>query len=65
MHEFITEAELGPIVRRSRITLRKWRARGCGPRWIKIEGRILYPSREVAAWLKAQPAGGGGASEPK
>jgi hypothetical protein len=59
MVELLTETELRPIVRRSSITLRKWRASGRGPRWIKMEGRVLYPSRELATWLKAQPGGSG------
>ena len=61
-HEFLTESELGPILRRSGPTFRRWRATGHGPRWIKLEGRVLYPAREVAAWLRAQPVGGGEAA---
>jgi hypothetical protein len=61
-HEFLTESELGPILRRSGPTFRRWRATGRGPSWTKIGGRVLYPARDLAAWLKAQPAGGGDAS---
>jgi hypothetical protein len=60
--EYLTEQEMCAIVRRSGVTARKWRATGRGPRWVKIEGRILYPARELAAWLKAQAGGGGEAT---
>jgi predicted DNA-binding transcriptional regulator AlpA len=58
MSEFLTEKEVGAILRRSGPTFRRWRATGRGPSWIKIGGRVLYPARDLAAWLKAQPAGG-------
>ena len=56
--EYLTTEQVCRILRRSAVTVRKWRPSGRGLRWLKIEGRILYPSRELAAWLKAQPGGG-------
>ena len=64
MQQFLTTEEFNAIVRRADITTRKWRANGRGPRWTKIEGRVMYYAPEVAAWLKAQP-GGGDALAPK
>lgn len=62
MQQFLTTAEFNAIVRRADITTRKWRRNGRGPRWTKVEGRIMYYAPEVAAWLKAQPVGGDAAS---
>ncbi len=59
MVEFLTETEVGAILRRSRITLSKWRAKGCGPKFVKIGGRVLYESRALAEYLRAQGAGDG------
>jgi hypothetical protein len=45
--------------------LRMMRMRGVGPRYIKISGRIgesggrvLYPVRDLDAWLQSCPSGG-------
>jgi len=54
MVKFLTETELCIITRRSHPTLKRWRANGHGPRFVKIEGRIFYEAAEIAAWLKAQ-----------
>lgn len=57
--EFLTLREFASLIHCADVTVRKWLARGYGPRSIKIGGRIMFPSRDVAAWLKAQPGGGG------
>ena len=36
-------------------TLRNWRARRKGPRWIMVGGRPRYPESEVARWESSQP----------
>ena len=58
--EYLTLREFSAIVRRSDVTVRKWMASGRAPRWVKVGGKILFGSREVAAWLRAQPGGGEG-----
>jgi hypothetical protein len=45
-----TEAELAERYTLSPFTLRSWRSRGTGPRWIKVGHRPLYPESEVARW---------------
>ena len=52
--------------------LRRMRLRGTGPRFIKISGeigkrggRVVYPVKDLDAWLAQQPSGGGdGVPEP-
>jgi predicted DNA-binding transcriptional regulator AlpA len=55
--EFLTLSEFASLMHCADITVRKWRARGYGPPSIKIGGRIMFLSREVDAWLRAQPVG--------
>jgi predicted site-specific integrase-resolvase len=42
--------KLGVTVR----TLRKWRASGEGPAFVKAGKRVLYTDESAAAWLKAR-----------
>jgi predicted DNA-binding transcriptional regulator AlpA len=44
-------------------TLRTWRQQNRGPRYRKIGGRcVRYSIADLAAFIEAQPAGGGQAS---
>ncbi|MBU1699641.1 MAG: helix-turn-helix domain-containing protein [Candidatus Eisenbacteria bacterium] len=38
-------------------TLTNWRAEGKGPTWIRVGGRILYPSRSFVEWEKSRGSG--------
>jgi predicted DNA-binding transcriptional regulator AlpA len=41
-------------------TLRTWRKQGRGPRYRKIGGRcVRYSTADLAAFIEAQPSGGG------
>ena len=59
MHELLTERETAAIVRRAPITLRKWRKDKRGPKFILLAGRVYYPRRDLEAWIRSQPTGGG------
>jgi hypothetical protein len=45
----LDEKELARRWRMSPRTLQGWRQRGKGPRYMKIEGRVIYPIPEVEA----------------
>ena len=60
--EFLTTNEAAILLRCSKVAMRRWRVSGCGPRWTKAGRRVLYLSRELADWIKAQPSGGGEAA---
>lgn len=49
-----TTAELAQRYGLSPATLKSWRNRGRGPRFIKVGHRALYPETEVARWEAAQ-----------
>jgi predicted DNA-binding transcriptional regulator AlpA len=50
--DFVTERELAQQLGCSYSTVRLWRARGKGPAFHKIGGRVVYRiSSDVCAWL--------------
>jgi hypothetical protein len=62
---FLTTAELAARLRRSAISLRKWRSRKCGPPFLRPGGPgspVLYRISDIDAWERAQTvetSGGG------
>ena len=44
----------------SNSTLEYWRKEGKGPPWVKWEGSIRYPLKELEAWQAQKPGIGGG-----
>ena len=57
----LNEKELAERWRMSPRTLQGWRQQGKGPRYLKIEGRVVYPLSEIqtceAASLHANTVG--------
>ena len=40
-------------------TLRAWRRKGTGPRWMRLGAkRIVYVAHDLAAYLRSLPGGG-------
>ncbi len=39
-------------------TIRKWRPKGRGPKWIRLEGRVKYRLSDVLEYLNTRPSGG-------
>ena len=50
----MTPAELARRWRLSVRTLERWRVARVGPAWLWLNGRILYPRREVLAFERAR-----------
>jgi hypothetical protein len=46
-------------------TLAQWRAKGKGPAFFKIGGRVVYPARALASYLSQCAERGGGSSKPE
>lgn len=53
----LTQDELAAFWRVSPRTLERWRARGRGPAWIRLEGRVLYRLEDVCAYERARLGG--------
>lgn len=55
----MTEQEAADFLALERETLRKWRQRGVGPGFYRLQGRtIRYSQGELVEWLEAQRDGG-------
>lgn len=50
MDNCITSAELAVRVRVSEQTIRLWRMRGTGPKYLKLGRKILYRESDILAW---------------
>lgn len=59
MSAYLTTAEVAQILGYCPQTIRAWRYRGTGPRYIRLggpKGRALYDVEELSAWLEAKKA---------
>jgi predicted DNA-binding transcriptional regulator AlpA len=54
----INERQVADLVGVSVATVRRWRLRKWGPRYVKIGALVRYCPRAVRGWLNAQPTGG-------
>lgn len=54
LNEFDVAAMLGVSV----MTIRKWRFRRQGPRYLKLGSLCRYRRQDIAAWLESRPSGG-------
>lgn len=50
----LTEPELARHWRVSSRTLQRWREAGSGPRWFKLNGRVLYASSDIMQFEEAR-----------
>lgn len=57
---FLSEKEVSELLKIRPTTLRAWRCRGRGPRFVKAGGRVLYPVSELERFIgyKLEPAKG-------
>ena len=51
--EFLTDVQLAERWQMHRKTLIRWRRAGCGPDFMKVEGKVLYPMAAVEQYEKA------------
>ena len=52
--DFVTEQEIEQRFSIPRKTLQGWRSRGCGPRFVKVGRKVLYPLAELKGFLQAR-----------
>lgn len=57
--QMLSETEVAGILRMSVWTLRSWRCKGRGPRFIRVSNRCRYLARDLAVFIKSLPTGGG------
>lgn len=49
----VRATEAAEILGLPETTLRQWRYRGVGPRWIKCESMVRYDPNDLDAWIEA------------
>ena len=49
----LTQRELAERWRISEATLERWRGEGIGPRYLKLQGRVLYRLADIEAYEEA------------
>lgn len=52
LERLYTEPETATTLRVSRLTLRKWRINGTGPRHTKMGKQVLYRASEIARYIE-------------
>lgn len=55
-HDFeplLTQETVAARLGRAPVTLRRWRAEGTGPDYVKVGGAVRYRWTDVEAWLTA------------
>lgn len=57
MSDLSVSKEAAVYLRVSEDTLRRWRSKGLGPRYIKINGRIPYRRRDLERFLDLNECG--------
>ncbi|WP_369413078.1 helix-turn-helix domain-containing protein [Antarcticirhabdus aurantiaca] len=50
MEGFLTTQQAAQALRLSEVTLKRWRAKGQGPLWCAIGGRIFYQLADLRHW---------------
>jgi len=51
--DFLTDVQLAERWQLHRQTLIRWRRAGCGPDFMRVEGRVLYPLAAVEQYEQA------------
>jgi excisionase family DNA binding protein len=57
--QLLTDIEVAEYLGISVATVRRWRLRGGGPRWIRIGSSIRYQSADLHVYIVGLPSGGG------
>ncbi|MBT2145289.1 MULTISPECIES: helix-turn-helix domain-containing protein [unclassified Rhodanobacter] len=52
--ENLTPREAAAVLKRSPVTLERWRRLRRGPPFLRVCGRVLYRAGDIAGWLDSQ-----------
>jgi predicted DNA-binding transcriptional regulator AlpA len=59
VQELLTERDVARITGLSVASVRRWRLRRQGPRYLKIGSAVRYRSEDISTWIESRPTGGG------
>lgn len=54
----LSEREVARLTGMSVGTVRRWRLRGQGPKFFKLNAAVRYRPEDVFSWLDSRPSGG-------
>jgi len=63
--EFLTTDQTAKLLGVKVDTLAHWRVRRRGPKFLRLEGRVVYPSRELGQYIRARLVGSGSPSRSR
>jgi len=63
--ELLNERDVARTVGMSLASVRRWRLRHEGPRYIKIGAAVRYRLQDVRGWLESRPTGGESVEKPR
>jgi hypothetical protein len=58
MQNFLTEKEVAKQISVSLASLRRWRLKHLGPRFVKVGALVRYRPEDLEQWMQTLPAGG-------
>jgi predicted DNA-binding transcriptional regulator AlpA len=58
IEKLLHERDIARITGMSLASVRRWRLRRLGPRFLKIGSAVRYRIEDVAEWLQSRPCGG-------
>ena len=61
----LNEHDVAQMTGMSVSTVRRWRLRKEGPKFLKLNAAVRYRSEDVASWLESRPTGGDGGAKGK
>ena len=59
LEDSLNEYDVARVCGLSVASVRRWRFRKKGPRYLKIGAAVRYKRQDVSAWLESRPTGGG------
>jgi predicted DNA-binding transcriptional regulator AlpA len=58
LEELLTEHDVARVTGLSVSSVRRWRLRRDGPKYLKLNSAVRYRGVDVAKWLESRPSGG-------
>jgi predicted DNA-binding transcriptional regulator AlpA len=58
LETLLTERQVAEISGMSVASVRRWRHKKQGPKYLKVGAAVRYRPADVAAWLDSRPSGG-------
>ena len=54
LQKLLTDCEVAELLSLSVASIRRWRAMGIGPAWLKLGGSVRYNPVDIETWMSEQ-----------